>query len=181
MHTTSRAKNRITLWPALAAFAASLILPSYWQSLSGTWIVGYMVFYESEAYAVASALQMWNAAWRGQSTNPVHAVLLCGAMANHLFALALAAALCRWSKTAAVAAVFAVLLAIGCLLPLQLWQINEGWILGPGYFVWCAAPGILAIGALRLLRGRRANRFDETGDNPRQETTPGSPESLPAG
>lgn len=76
--------------------------------------------------------------------------ILGGAAANHLFVIAYIAALCRWLRTAAVCAWLAVVAATGCLLPGQLFETH--WFLGPGYFLWCAAPVLLGFACGRPFR-----------------------------
>ena len=59
----------------------------------------------------------------------------------------------------------AALYAVGCMLPEQLLEQNyyaESGIdscLGPGYFVWCAAPILLAVAAFRASRFEPRRRF----------------------
>jgi|GEM_PF-5008342 len=79
-------------------------------------------------------------------------ILLPGAMANHFFLLACLMVFLRRFRMAVACSTLSALCAIGCLLPWQILDFRKGWVLGPGYFVWCAATVLLAIATWRIAR-----------------------------
>jgi hypothetical protein len=147
---------RRRLWivtPALAVFGVALALPAIRVRLWGgepTSEPGYTIAFWTEANAFEAGHRLAQAAWgkpisQGALDFSGSWPVLAGATANHLFALACLATLFRRLRLAAALAGIAALLTVGCMFPEQILEWNDGWLLGPGYFVWCAAPVVLMV------------------------------------
>jgi hypothetical protein len=146
--------ERRTVYLSVIVFALSMLLPAYR-------IWNYVPF--SPGYEMAWLVEVffWEMSW--ESINMVFGAIpvspssrwsgwetfLTGAMVNHLFLLACLMVLFRRFR---MAVAFSALCAIGCLLPGQAIDLRNGWLLGPGYFVWCAAAVMLAIATWRIAR-----------------------------
>ncbi len=144
--------------PALVVFGAALCLPAYpiWE----TFEPGYSVALSTEAIAFEAGEKLARQAFgasraRGGVDLTDSWPILAGATANHLFALACLTTIFRRLRLAAVLAGLSALFAIGCLVPVQIMERENGWVLGPGYFVWCAAPVVLIVTTRRADRGSR--------------------------
>lgn len=146
----------------LALFGVALLLPTLKLQVFGDSTAkmdsGWVAAYITEAIMFDVAVDLARAVGGGVPLpGPVdfsrNWFLVSGALANHLFAVACVAVVFRRLRTAFMLSVPAAFFAITCLLPNQLigWMQDRKWELGPGYFVWCAAPVALAV----LTRPRR--------------------------
>lgn len=152
----TKSERRPVYW-SMIVFALSMLLPAF-----RVWNVGpFSPGYET-AWFVEGAF--WKASWesitvvfeagpapssrRWGGSEPI----LAGAMANHLFLLACLTVLFRRFRMAVAFSTLSALCAVGCFLPRQAIYYKDGWALGPGYFVWCAATVILAIATWRIAR-----------------------------
>jgi hypothetical protein len=153
---------------ALVVYTLSFVLPSVKIDLFGN-----RSFEPGYWCALCAELTVWDfntelAAFALQSGPPPARdkvlgwfSMIGGATANHFFLLAYALAMFRRPRIAALCAVLSAACALGCLLPAQILALDGGWGLGPGYFVWCAAPVILAVGGVagRVCVSKQAERL----------------------
>lgn len=150
------------LLPAVILFGASLPLPSIRIGLTPPvqFEPGYQaaLFVELAAWDVGIKLAR-SAAGPVASTDGFNLSgnwpILAGATANHLLALSCLGAICRRLRLATWLAILSAGFAIGSLLPAQLLNLDRSWDLGPGYFLWCAAPLALAWSLCLLQREQR--------------------------
>lgn len=150
---------------AVVLYAVSLALPSV--CIFDNYVAGYLVAWATEEGVFRNAEKLVEhvlgqgppnqSPW--SSALPFH----LGAAANHAFFLSYIAAIFWRPRVATLLAGIAVLCAVGCLLPSQIANLHDGWILGPGYFLWCTATIVLlaaTIGQWRRMRfGSLVPRF----------------------
>lgn len=166
--TTGLSRRRCValLLPAIAVYGVALCLPAVriqplgW-SADRSFDPGYAIAFWTEAIVVETAFEagrtMAKSAFgapfpRGAIDLTNSWGILAGVTANHLFGLACLVTLLRRLRLAAALAGMAALLAAGCRLPEQVTEWNNGWVVGPGYFVWCAAPVVLVVATRRAAR-----------------------------
>lgn len=160
---------RRRLWivtPALVVFGVALALPSIRVRLWGgepTSEPGYIIAYWTELSAFEAGRQLAQSAFgtpggRGPLNFADSWPVLVGATANHLFTLACLATMFQRLRLATALAAFAALLTVGCMIPEQVLEWNNGWLLAPGYFVWCAAQVVLMVATWREDRRSRIER-----------------------
>lgn len=150
------------LLPAVAIYGVALLLPSMKMNWPGAGDVlpGYAMAWLAENAFFEMTVDALRSLERGSLPGPTwHNTwpIDCGIWANHLFVLALLLGLFRrWGMASAFAGI-AALCALICAVPDQLLTDRE-WVLWPGYFVWCAAPAVLALCSLRAFRHVRDER-----------------------
>ncbi|MGQ0633020.1 MAG: hypothetical protein ACT4QC_00255 [Planctomycetaceae bacterium] len=140
---------------ACVAYAVSFLLPAV-EIMQG-FAPGYMCAYWVEAVVSELNERALHSATQGSSMSRWEwgdLMFIAGAMANHFFLLAYAACVLRRPRVTAVLAVLSALCAVASMLPGQVLDLfsNHKWFLGQGYFVWCAAPMILAAGAVLAVK-----------------------------
>jgi len=146
-------RSRYLFLPA-AVFVVSLLLPAFrLQECSATKVVpGYVMAWIAENLFFEFSMDALRSLAHGSLRGPPNWPVLAGITANHIFALAFVAGLFRrWGLASALAGIAAL-----CALCMLLEQLQDPeWFLWPGYFVWCAAPIVLAISACRSCRAAR--------------------------
>lgn len=162
----SRRRCLALIVPALVVFGVALCLPAVriqpvgWSN-DRSFDPGYAIAFWTEAIVVETAFEagrtMANSAFgapfpRGAIDLTNSWGILAGATANHLLGLACLATLFRRLRLGTALAGLSALIAIGCMLPEQINEWSNGWILGPGYIVWCAAPVVLMVRTWRAAR-----------------------------
>lgn len=151
-------RRRYLVLPALV-FGVSLLLPSL--KVFDGYAAGYVAAACVETAFCELSVKAISSLAAGSLAFPVTWTddfpIWSGMRANHLFVLAYIARLFRRFRLASLLAANSALCAVACLLPEQLFELfGDGrWCLGPGYFVWCAAPMTLAIATFRAFRATR--------------------------
>lgn len=158
----ARVSRRHCIWlivPALVVFGMALALPAL--RIFVEFVPGYVVVRSiEEAIIFDFAPELARMTFRAQAGGGGLKLievwpLLAAGTANHLFALACLLTICRRVRLAAVLAGLSAAFAIGSALPYQIMDWKDGWYLGPGYFVWCAAPLVLMAATWRVDRTSR--------------------------
>lgn len=155
MNESAPKRMRTLMHLAAAIFAVSFILPSYrvFDEYTPGWscaLVTEEFLFELNKQSIESALRLTPSLHQYNFSE--WSVFVSGASANHLFVIAYVAAIFKRFRITCLFAGLSALCAIGCLLPGQMVEISRGWRLGPGYFVWCAAPVLLSATTLRAAR-----------------------------
>jgi len=150
-------RGRYLVLPVVV-FGVALLLPS--MKVFSDVVPGYGMAWIAENLFFDASMEALRSLARGSLQGltvegwagwPIHA----GIWANHLFVLALALAFFRrWGMASAFAGIAAVC-ALICGLPGQFLSGDAEWSLWPGYFVWCAAPIVLAVSSFRAFRASR--------------------------
>jgi hypothetical protein len=145
-------RSRYLFLPA-AVFVVSLLLPAFrLKECSATKVVpGYVMAWIAEYLFFECSMDTLRSLAHGSLRGPEDWPILAGITANHVFALAFVAGhFRRWGLASVLAGIAAL-----CALCILLEQFHEPeWFLWPGYFVWCAAPIVLAASAYRACRAR---------------------------
>ena len=153
-HCAPVSTRRVVVHLSALVYASSFLLSSF--RIFTDFTPGHQIAWTVEAATMSNSWKLLLFA-TGQATSlpggpTIDASIAAGATANHLFVVGYAAAIFRKYRAAAFFAAVAAMCAIGCLLPEQLTDLDQGWFLGPGYFAWCAAPVLLTVAAVREWR-----------------------------